>query len=259
MTRSRVGGRDSWITVILIDCARCGLSGIWTLCARSRTTTISNSSSSNVLSDLMLSYCDSFRCFVFRWYHGTLEENDRHDRRFRRCVSYNMHRYDCVGIWRLRSKRSEIYGASRLFCWSDWRFAFKVLLRYTRNNCYKFYLRFHSSVSSLAKTQRVNLSAHIILSIFPTETSQSAITVDRKTIGSLCLREIYISFLFQYFNSSPGTLYHRNSVVSQKWQIKIRTDYPQQRTILLFDQQYVSLESYPMISRDASVNRLHGN
>lgn len=129
------------------------------------------------------------------------------------------------------------------------------LLRYsydTRNNCHKFYLWFHTSVSSLAKTQRVNLFAHIILSIFPKEATQSAITVDQ-TISHFInsrLGEVYISCFFfgssDYFSS---TLYHRNSVILQKWQVRIRTDYPWQRTVMLFDQQYVSLESSDNLTR----------
>lgn len=205
MTRSRVGGRDSWITVILIDCARWfRLSGTWTSRARSRTTTISNSSSSSVLSDLMISYCDSFCCFAFRWYHESHEENDCHDRRFRRRASNILHRYDCVGIWRLRWKRSEIYGALRLFRWSARRFrSFTILLHCARNNCRKLYpstFRSRSSLSSLAtKTQCVNLSAHITLLIFPKERSQSAITVDRKTIGHFVplSSEVYILLVLQ--------------------------------------------------------------
>lgn len=87
------------------------------------------------------------------------------------------------------------------------------LLRYsydTINNCHKFYLWFHSSVSSLAETQRVNLSAHIILSIFLKEASQSAVTVDRKKIGHFKnsrLGEVYLvsSLVFQTTSPTPFT------------------------------------------------------
>lgn len=191
MTRSRVGGRDSWITVILIDCACCGfvVRNMDIVCALadynqqsrprvslvtwcSRTATRSAVSSSAGTSELLKKTIATIVVFVGAYHIVCIDtivsEFDDFDQRDQKFTVHRVFSVDQIGV-----------------------FALKILLRYTRNNCHKFYLWFHSSVSSLAKTQRVNLSAHIILSIFPKEASQSAVIVDHKTIGHFaCARYI---------------------------------------------------------------------